>query len=517
MERLWVKDVQVGDRASGTFLVVRKQQGMGRNEKPYLRLTLQDKTGQLDARVWDRAEEFAPLFEIGDRVQVDGQVGSFQGRPQLTIEQLEKSQAEHDPADFEWEAPAKEPQAEAAPARGGGDAQVAQLRHELSRVEDPHVRALLLSFIDDPEIASRLARAPAAKEIHHAYAGGLAEHILSCVRLAQRLADHYPMADRDLLVAGAFLHDLGKVQELSWEKGGTTYTDEGRLVGHLVMTAQWIAERAKVITGFPKDLEIHLTHIVLAHHGRLEYGSPKIPHTLEAFLVHALDEIDSRVNQMLGQMAQSPGAKWAEPKKHWERLLWKAPAPTEGGKERGEPWRQTRRRRKRKGAAEGPRAQEATTAPQGERQRRDPTQRREAPAEAGGQQERQRREPGPGRQPRQQPAGPRQQPPKREEEKLTFKPFFQLPGQEAEGPAEAQAPEPTPEPTETQAVETQVQEPTPQPVEAQPEPQAQEPTPQQAEVQPAEAQPEALVQEPTPQPGEPAPEAPSGDEPEQAS
>lgn len=508
MERLWVKDVQVGDRASGTFLVLRKQQGTGRNEKPYLRLTLQDKTGQLDSRIWDRAEELSPLFEVGDRVQVDGQVASFQGRPQLTIEKLEKSQAELDPSDFEWEAPTQEAPAQAGTARGGGDAQVAQLRHELSRVEDPHVRALLLSFIDDPEISSRLARAPAAKEIHHAYTGGLAEHILSCVRLAQRLADHYPMADRDLLVAGAFLHDLGKVKELSWEKGGTTYTDEGRLVGHLVMTAQWIAERAKVISGFPKELEIHLTHLVLAHHGRLEYGSPKIPHTLEAFLVHALDEIDSRVNQMLGQMAQSPGAKWAEPKKHWERLLWKAAAPTEGGKERGEPWRQGRRKRKRKGAAEGTRGPEAAGAPQGERQRREPAPRREGPGEAGAQAERPRREPGAGRQARQQPAGPRQQPPKREEEKLTFKPFFQLPGQEGEAPAEAQAPEPTPEPTEAQAVEQQVQEPTPQPVElaeTQPAPQAQEPTPEAAE-----PRQEAAAAEPAPA------TEPSSDEPEQA-
>src|SRR5690606_10285952 len=156
-------------------------------------------------------------------------------------------------------------------------------------------------------------------------------------RLARRLADHYPMADRGLLVAGAFPHDIGKIQELTWENGTIGYTDEGRLVGHLGITAQWLADRAREMPGYPQDLELHLTHLVLAHHGRLEYGSPKVPHTIEAFLVPALDEIDSRMNQMLGQMSRAPGEKWAEPQKHWERLLWKAPAPTEGGKAKGAP------------------------------------------------------------------------------------------------------------------------------------------------------------------------------------
>jgi 3'-5' exoribonuclease len=425
MDRLWVKDLQIGQPAAGVFLVVRKQAGVGRTEKPFLRVLLQDRTGQVDARVWERVEELSPLFDVGDRVRVEGQVASFQGKPQLTIERLEKFEGEADPADFEYTPPTP------APAKGSGEAQVAQLREELARVEDPHVRALLLSFIDDPEVASRLARAPAAKEIHHAYSGGLVEHILSCVRLARRLADHYPMADRDLLIAGAFLHDLGKIQELSWQKGNITYTDEGRLVGHLVITAQWIAERAKVITGFPKELEMHLTHLVLAHHGRLEYGSPKVPHTIEAFLVHALDEIDSRMNQMLGQMARSPGEKWAEPQKHWERLLWKAPAPTEGGRARGAPGK-SRKKKKRREAAEGAPAPVAAPAAPAEKA----VPRAEKPrAEA--------RKPAPT--------------PRKEGPALTFKPFSALPGQqeaapppEPEKPAEAaeQPESPVPPPAE---------------------------------------------------------------------
>ena len=418
MDRLWVKDLQIGQPAAGLFLVVRKQASMSRADKPFLRVLLQDRTGQVDARIWERVEELSPLFEEGDRVRVEGQVASFRGKPQLTIEKIEKFEGEADPADFDYTPPSP------PPTRASGEAQVAQLREELARVEDPHVRALLLSFIDDPEIAAKLARAPAAKEIHHAYAGGLVEHILSCVRLARRLADHYPMADRDLLVAGAFLHDLGKIQELAWENGNITYTDEGRLVGHLVITAQWIAERARVIKGFPRDLENHLIHLVLAHHGRLEYGSPKVPHTIEAFLVHALDEIDSRMNQMLGQMARSPGERWAEPQKHWERLLWKAPAPTEGGKLRGAPAK-SRKKRKRKEATQGaPAPQAAQAAP--DAQAAPPPAASPATAAA----------PAPRRD------EPRRAPPKAPS--LTFKPFSAL-----TGPKEA----PKPEETEAGAAE----------------------------------------------------------------
>ncbi|HLV60603.1 MAG TPA: OB-fold nucleic acid binding domain-containing protein [Fredinandcohnia sp.] len=432
MERLWVKDIQVGQAVAGIFLVARKQLAVGRTEKPFLRLTLQDRTGQVDARVWENAEEAAARFEEGDAIRLRGQVATFQGRPQVTIEELEKVEEEIDSAEFAYTPPA------ASAGKGGGEALVAQLREELSRVEDPHVRALLLSFVDDPEIASRLARAPAAKEIHHAYAGGLVEHILSCVRLARRLADHYPMADRDLLVAGAFLHDIGKIQELTWENGTIGYTDEGRLVGHLVITAQWIAERARVITGFPKELELHLTHLVLAHHGRLEYGSPKVPHTIEAFLVHALDEIDSRMNQMLGQMSRAPGEKWAEPQKHWERLLWKAPAPTEGGKAKGAPAKPRKKKKKRKeGTAPAAPAPAAEAKPSPARPARAEAPKRPAP------------------------------PPKKEGPTLTFKPFSALTGQESEAAKAPEAEAPTPEapeaPTLVPTAEVVAAEPTPEP------------------------------------------------------
>jgi 3'-5' exoribonuclease len=219
-------------------------------------------------------------------------------------------------------------------------------------VADPHVKQLLLAFLDDPTIARGLPTAPAAKGIHHAYRGGLAEHILSVIRLAHRIADHYPMVDRDLLVAGALLHDIGKVSELSYERGekGFEYTDEGRLVGHLVMTAQKIREKAAAISNFPPLLEHHLTHIVLSHHGQLEYGSPKLPMTLEASLVHFIDTIDSRVASWLELMEKDPNDRWTEPTRLYDRHLWKGAIPTQRGRSpvdgRGRPRRNREQNRK---------------------------------------------------------------------------------------------------------------------------------------------------------------------------
>jgi 3'-5' exoribonuclease len=198
-------------------------------------------------------------------------------------------------------------------------------------VQDPFVRQLLEAFLDDRDIAQGLPHAPAAKGIHHAYRGGLAEHILSVMKLAHRIADHYPMVDRDLLVAGALLHDISKVQELSYERG-FDYTDEGRLVGHLVMTAQKIREKANAIAGFPPLLEQHITHIVLAHHGQLEYGSPKLPQTLEALLVHLIDTMDSRVQSWLDIMAKDTNERWTDVSRLYDRHLWKGPAPTVRGR-----------------------------------------------------------------------------------------------------------------------------------------------------------------------------------------
>src|SRR3989442_6631685 len=173
-----------------------------------------------------------------------------------------------------------------------------QIRRMVEELRDRFVRELLLAFLDDPELGPAFARAPAAQKIHHAYPGGLCEHTLSVMQLGMRVCEHYPQLDRDLITAGCLLHDFGKSREISPQ---LEYTDEGKLVGHLVLTCQLIREKASRIEGFPQELEWQLTHLVVSHHGRREYGSPREPVMLEAFVVHALDDLDTRVNSV-GQL-----------------------------------------------------------------------------------------------------------------------------------------------------------------------------------------------------------------------
>ena len=180
-------------------------------------------------------------------------------------------------------------------ARFDPDDLFAQVRRFCAEVRDGHVRELLLGLLDDPDLGPAFRLAPAAKSIHHAWTGGLCEHTLSVLQLAWRVCDHYPQLDRDLVTAGCLLHDFGKVRELTCDGDAFAYTDEGRLVGHIVLACQLIHERARTIAEFPRDLEMHLVHLVAAHHGALEHGSPKEPQTLEALVVHALDELDSRM------------------------------------------------------------------------------------------------------------------------------------------------------------------------------------------------------------------------------
>ncbi|MFY3745135.1 HD domain-containing protein [Anaeromyxobacter sp. Red801] len=335
MDKIWAKDVKEGERAKSVFLVARKAIPTAKSGKTYLSVTFQDKTGELEARAFEKVEELAAAFEEKDLVEVEGAIGAFQGKPQLRIESLAKvDPATLDAAEFVW-APPPEPKKPEKP--GPSEAESAHWTELLALVDcvvDPHVKDLIKAFLEDDDVAARLRRAPAAKTVHHAYAGGLLEHTVSCLKLAHRLADHFPQVDRDLLVAGAFFHDLGKIRELSGERS-TEYTDEGRLVGHLVMTAQWIHDKARRV-GASRDLEHHVVHMVLSHHGRLEYGSPKVPMTLEAMLTHAIDEIDSRVNSWLNLMGKDGGnRRWTDANNVYEQPIWRGNLPTVQAEKKG--------------------------------------------------------------------------------------------------------------------------------------------------------------------------------------
>jgi 3'-5' exoribonuclease len=365
IRKVYVKDLRDKTHLHTVFRVSKKARITAHSGKVFLALSLADKSGTVEARVFDQVDEAEAAFAAGDFLLVEGNVTVFRGKLQVVLHKLQRLDPEPiDPAEFEpppqvsEAAAAPHPEGSEKPASGAaepGRHAVQQIHELVERVQDPHVKALLQAFLADPEVARALPVAPAAKGIHHAYRGGLAEHILSVMKLAHRMADHYPMADRDLLVAGALLHDIDKVRELSVEKG-FEYTDEGRLVGHIVMTAQRIHEKAAQLPGFPKALEHHLTHLVLAHHGHLEYGSPKLPMTLEAHIVHAIDDLDSRIASWLELMARDNNERWTETSKLYERHLWKGPAPTVRGKSplEGRTERVTERRERRRRGGQKP-------------------------------------------------------------------------------------------------------------------------------------------------------------------
>lgn len=337
MEKIWVKDVKEGDRPKSVFLVARKATPTAKSGKTYLAVTFQDKTGELEARAFDRIEELAAAFEEKDYVEVEGIVGTFQGKPQIRIESLAKVDAAGiDGAEFVWVPPPEPKKPEKAVGAEAEDALWKELLGLVDAIADKHVKELVSAFVQDEDVAQRLRRSSAAKSVHHAYPGGLLEHTVSCLKLAHRLADHYPQVDRDLLVAGAFFHDLGKIRELMGEKS-VEYTDEGKLVGHLVMAAQWIHDKARRI-GVPRDLEHHVVHLVLSHHGRLDFGSPKVPLTLEALLTHYIDELDSRVNSWLNLMGREGGSKrWTSSDNVYEQPIWRGALPTAQVEKKGPP------------------------------------------------------------------------------------------------------------------------------------------------------------------------------------
>ncbi|WP_242371417.1 3'-5' exoribonuclease YhaM family protein, partial [Anaeromyxobacter sp. SG26] len=338
MDKIWVKDVKEGERLKSVFLVARKAVPTAKSGKTYLSVTFQDKTGELEARAFERVDELSGLFDEKDYVEVEGPIGAFQGKPQLKIETAAKvaDATALDAAEFVW-APPPEPKKPEKPGPSEGeDALWKELVGIVDVIVDPHLKSLVKAFVDDEDVASRMRRAPAAKSVHHAYAGGLLEHTVSSLKLAHRIADHYPQVDRDMLVAGAFFHDLGKIREIQGDRNAE-YTDEGRLVGHLVMTAQWVHDKARRV-GVPRDLEHHVVHMVLAHHGRLEYGSPKPPMTLEALLTHYIDELDSRVNSWLNLMAKESGSKrWTSSDNVYEQQIWRGQLPTVQAEKKGPP------------------------------------------------------------------------------------------------------------------------------------------------------------------------------------
>ena len=291
MKSPYVKELEANKTFTTSFLVRSKDIREKKTGEPYLSLYLCDRTGEIEAKMWDNVADVMDTFERDDFVKVKGLIQIYHNRPQLTIHKVRR--LEDNEVDFADYFPAS--------ARDAGD-MWRELGVIVAGISDPHLRALLEAVLDDPEIAQRYRKAPAAKQIHHAWLGGLLEHVLSLCHLCRVTAEHYRV-DLDLLLAGAVLHDVGKTYELSYDRS-FGYTTDGQLLGHMVMGLRIISDKLRGLPDFPPRLRTLVEHMIVSHHGRLEFGSPKLPQFPEALLLHYLDDMDSKMECMRTLLAQ---------------------------------------------------------------------------------------------------------------------------------------------------------------------------------------------------------------------
>lgn len=312
MKKTFIKDIKEKDQVTGNFLVTKKESGLSKSGKPYLNLKLMDSTGELEARVWEGAEELGKNFQKNDVVSVKGFAVAYQGGIQINISSVKAlSDNEYSISDF-------------LPSSGKDPAvMMGRLEAVISGIKDRHLNALLAAIFKDPEVKERFPIAPAAKSMHHPYIGGLIEHVLSICGLADKVTEHYKSGiNKDLLLSGAILHDIGKIYELSYRRS-FEYTDEGRLLGHITMGIELVDKNIQSIEGFPRDLAVLLKHMLLSHHGHLEFGSPKRPKTIEAIILYYLDDLDAKVSAVQSLIGEETDDVWTPYQRLFERYIYK--------------------------------------------------------------------------------------------------------------------------------------------------------------------------------------------------
>jgi 3'-5' exoribonuclease len=297
-----MKDIYIADLANfdegklfdGYFLVLAKQQRTTKTNKPYLNLILGDKTGQLEGRVWELGDpRIARDFDRGDIVKARGSASRFDDRLQMKIDQLRLA------------LPAEVDKSDMLPSTCCDVADLwRQLLGFVESLGNSDLKRLLTAVLDSPTLAAAYREAPAAKQLHHAWLGGLLEHVISLCMLADRVAPHYPLIDRDLLITGVILHDIGKVRELSWEIG-FEYTVEGMLLGHIQIGAALAERTMDGLPDFPPKLKTLVLHMILSHHGKLEFGSPKLPMIPEALMLNFIDDLDAKMQAVTSEFDKS--------------------------------------------------------------------------------------------------------------------------------------------------------------------------------------------------------------------
>lgn len=297
----YINELREGNRMSGIYLCKHRQPAVTKNGKPYENVILQDRTGTIDAKIWEPNSQGIDEFEVFDYIDIVGDVNSFNGALQVSIKRVRKAgEGEYNPADY------------LPTSRYDIEEMYQTLLKYIHSVKNPYLLEMLENlFVKNQELAKNFWTSSAAKNVHHGFVGGLLEHTLSVTRFCDFMAKVYPILNRDLLISAAILHDIGKTRELS-AFPQNDYTDDGQLLGHIMIGAEMVHDEARKIAGFPADLENKLKHCILAHHGELEYGSPKKPALAEAMALNLADNADAKMETLTELFASSTenGSDW---------------------------------------------------------------------------------------------------------------------------------------------------------------------------------------------------------------
>ena len=299
MKDFYVRDCPANENKTITssFVVASKQVKNKKSGEPYLDLLLADRSGQIAAKMWDNVGEALNAFEQDDFLKVKGLINKYNNRWQLTLHKVRRmEETEVDPTDY-------------LPKTSKDVEELWRTVGEfVATFQDPHLKALLQAFMADPEIAAAYKIAPAAKTLHHAYIGGLLDDVVSLFKSCELMCRNYPQVDRDLLLTGAFLHDIGKIHELSFQRS-FTYTTRGQLLGHMIIELEMLQAKIAQVPGFPPEMKPLIEHMIISHHGQYEFGSPKLPMFPEALMLHYLDDLDSKMEAMRAHFEREEGSE----------------------------------------------------------------------------------------------------------------------------------------------------------------------------------------------------------------
>jgi 3'-5' exoribonuclease len=321
VQKQFVKEIKDRDQVNAVFLVKDKILAMAKNGKPYMNLRLMDKSGDIEAKVWDNTELLDKQFDKDDFVKVRGKASVYMNKMQVVIAEIGKVPEEEVVlADF-----LPESQRDGAGMRR-------ELIDTVAALGNRHLKGMMEAFLADEAFLGLYCQAPAAKGMHHVYLGGLLEHSLSLVKLVKSIVPLYSGINEDLLIVGALLHDVGKIHEMSFGRS-FDYTDAGKLLGHITIGVELVDEKIRTVEGFPRELALLLKHMLLSHHGQYEYGSPKRPKTVEATILNYLDDMDSKINGIQSHIAKETAStsRWTVHHRLYDRYFFKSNGMEEQG------------------------------------------------------------------------------------------------------------------------------------------------------------------------------------------